>query len=1257
VKRWQFAIDVGGTFTDCLAISPAGEYHRAKLLSSAETKRQVATGASTKCIPLQEETLPDHFWDGYSLRVTNEEAKSSVQISRYDEATKSLHLDRPLPSTPQPGQTISLGSTEPAPILAIRTILRCGISDPLPPLDLRLGTTLATNALLTRTGRKTALVVTKGFQNLLDIGYQDRPQLFDLTIRKRVPIVSQTVEATERVAANGDILNPWNPSDVRASLRTLQNAGIDSLAICLMHSYKNPTHELAIGKLAAEMGFRHIYLSHQVSATLGIIDRAETTVADAYLGPILSEYVARIQTCLASTSSLLLMTSAGGLVSPDQFSGKDGLLSGPAGGVVGFAESARQADVKRAIGFDMGGTSTDVSRFDGVIDTVYQMEKNGVRLNTPAVAIETVAAGGGSICGFDGVKLKVGPASAGAIPGPACYGNGGPLTVTDMNFVLGRVSIDDFPFQLALAPVQKKLEQLRSEIEQQTGSKLTCEQLAEGFLSVADSQMAAAIRTMSVSCGTDPRDYTLFAFGGAAPQHACGLARMLSMKKVLIHPDGAILSAVGIGSADQIRSGVVPIYERLDDRVVTNMASRASELAASLSHELRQRVADVTTFQTRIRVELRYTGQTSTLMVNLDDPELLATRFHELHQEVFGYAEQGRPIEAVAVRVEVTAEGHFHGQSVERVTDRSPAGTAEVFVGGTFQSIPVYRERALALDDPTPGPCLVVQSTSTVFVDEHWTVQRTPAGQLALTPDQNHPPADLATTAVDPILLEVFNCRFRAIADQMGSVLRRTASSVNVKERLDFSCAVFTASGDLVANAPHVPVHLGAMSESVRQVLVDHPTLSPGDVIVTNDPFRGGSHLPDVTVITPVFDQAELVFFVASRAHHAEIGGVMPGSMWPHSTTLEEEGVLIPSLKVVDQGEQQLAPLRRLLTSGSYPSRSVDTNMADLQAQIASNQQGVHDLANLTTQYGLPVVKAYMRHIQSAAERKMRRALARLEDGRREFRDRLDDGAVIQVAVTIGGDEAIVDFTGSAPVHTGNLNANLAIVRAAVTYCFRCLIAEDIPLNEGVLAPVQIVLPHGMLNPPNDISPLPAVAGGNVETSQRLVDVILGALGVAAASQGTMNNLLFGDATFGYYETICGGAGATPTGPGADAVQTHMTNTRLTDPEVFEFRFPVRLHIFAIRDDSGGSGLYRGGHGVVRSIEFLRELDVSLLTQRRTTVPFGLAGGGAGRAGRNSLVTTDGERELSSVASFRAQPGDILTIRTPGGGGWKKGDN
>jgi len=1319
---WQFWIDVGGTFTDGVVTRPAGEQFILKVLSSGAVKGKLCTLADGTCGDPALASPRDDVWVGYLITFFDADGRvaGSTRVVS-SQPNGSLTLADALPT--EHTTRFELSSGEEAPVLLIRQALGLRLDEPIPPVTVRLGTTRGTNALLTRRGAKTGFLTTRGFRDVLRIANQDRPRLFDLAIQKPEPLFHAVAEIDERLDAQGNVLQPLNTDQVREALRELQESGCESLAICLLHAYANPAHEEFVARLAREAGFRQVSVSSRVSPTIKIVSRGDTTVMDAYLSPILRDYVERLQTQLPG-SDVRFMTSSGGLVTAERFTGKESVLSGPAGGVIGCARLAQETkpgfSESRAstgneaglsekpgfghiIGFDMGGTSTDVSRYDGRFEYEYETVKAGVRIVTPMLAIETVAAGGGSICGFDGVKLFAGPQSAGADPGPACYGRGGPLTVTDCNVFLGRIPADCFPFALDRAAIERRLQTLCAEIARSPfGKQYTPHELAAGYLDIADAAMARAIRKVSVAKGYDPADYALVPFGGAGGQHACALARLLGMSRIVAHPWAGVLSAYGIGHADVRRFRQQAVLQPFHAATLAELQPRIREMAdAARAEVLAEGIPADRIAEAEVSLDLRYRGVESAISIPTPADGDYERDYAARHRQLYGYDRPGRPLEIVAVRVEVTGRSRTELQESQRIADAGtprathPEHTA--WFGGVALTTPVFTRAELRPGHVITGPAIIAEPTSTLVIEPGFTARVLSRGEVVIetafsrdpqgsapsgsTRAQSAPPRVAAKRDhVDPVQLELFHHTFGSIAEQMGLTLQHTSVSTNVKERLDFSCALFDPQGGLVVNAPHIPVHLGAMSETVRCVLRDNPDLGQGDVIVTNDPYRGGSHLPDVTVVTPVHDPSSgrLLFFTASRAHHAEIGGIVPGSMPPFSKNLGEEGVLIRNFRLVDKGESREAELARVLQSGPYPSRSVNDNLSDIRAQVAANQMGARLLQDLIAQRGADLVQAYMGHLQRAAATAMRRALAALADGDYRFTDHLDEGSPITATISIRGESARIDFTGTGPVLASNLNANRAIVTAAVMYALRCLIGAPnqrlrlaerhgnapltasmdahLPLNGGVLEPIEIVLPECLLTPPKHADPAqcPAMVGGNVETSQRTVDVLLGALGLAAASQGTMNNFTFGDGTFGYYETICGGSGATRDADGADAVHTHMTNTRLTDPEVLERRYPVRLREFTIRRGSGGAGQHRGGDGVVRRVEFLQPMQVSLLTERRGPfAPYGVEGGQPGALGRNTLTRADGATtDLGGKAAFSVNAGDVLTIETPGGGGF-----
>lgn len=1288
----QFWIDVGGTFTDCIANWPDGSSALHKVLSTGVYRGRIAEH-STQHVILDPSRSgdPPGFLEGFRLTVFSPDTRRAVAagvVKSNDPARKMMILEHPLEWAVEPGMIYELSCGQPAPVVGIRWLKGLRINDPIGHAVIRLGTTRGTNALLQKTGAPTALVMTKGFGDLLEIGDQTRPKLFELQVRKMQSLCELVVEVEERISADGDVLRPIEIDKTRAALANAKSRGIDALAVCLVNSYRNATHEETIQQIAHELGFSHISVSSRLAPLQGLLARAETTVVDAYLSPVIGGYIAELRSHLPD-AEVSLMTSTGSMVKADQYVAKDSILSGPAAGVVGCAVVSQQSGLKRIIGFDMGGTSTDVCRYDGAYERRYEMQIEDrqtdgfYRIVAPMLAIETVAAGGGSICSFDGIKPIVGPASAGADPGPACYGRGGPLSVTDVNLFLGRISPANFPFPLDLNAVHSRLDDLRARIREATGHDYTRQVLAEGYVAIANLHMAAGVRRRSIQQGHDPADYALVAFGGAGGQHACAVARELGIRRILLPLTAGVLSAHGIGMADVTKFAAKDIKKPLNRENLLNLDPWFQETADQLYASLIQSgVSKAHISPVQRLLDLRYEGQDACLTV----PEPLdgdwQSAFESLHLDRYGFTLR-RAIEMSTARAEVTGHTQKGPLRLPEIKKEMPLKNelTLVYFNGGQQTARIYRRETLEPGSRIDGPALMLDSTSTCLIEPGWRLTMMQDGSAMI--EDSCAAQEVTDTSAqdrsagktcDPITLELFDRHFAQVAQQMGTTLERTALSTNVKDRRDFSCAICDVNGDLVAHAPHIPVHLGAMGMCVRCLLDDIErsgdslALEPGAVYLTNDPYRGGSHLPDVTVITPVFEEGgrRVLFFAASRAHHAEIGGIVPGSMPPQSRNLAEEGVLIRAVRLTLSPRTDGAPsqvddesLRRILTTGPYPSRAVEQNIADIHAQIAANHCGAQGLLTMMRTFGTTTVLAYMGHIQAAATRKMIDALGRIPNGRHEFVDYLDDGTPIAVAVTITKGGAYVDFTGTGPVHPGNLNATPAIVASAVLYCFRCLIAEDVPLNAGLLAPIRIHVPSGLLNPPESDDPrqCAAVAGGNVETSQRIVDAIFGAMKIVAASQGTMNNLSFGDDRFGYYETIAGGTGAGASFNGASGVHSHMTNTRLTDTEVMEDRFPVRVRRLAIRRGSGGSGLRSGGDGITRELEFLKPLDVSLVTQRRAMAPYGIAGGNPGKPGVNSLVRAGSKPHHSaeimpSICHRRVQAGDVLIVETPGGGGY-----
>ncbi len=1269
--EWVFWIDVGGTFTDCIALAPNGGLQRCKVLSTGAV--QGAVGSGSGCTALYDPSLPDlaeNFFRGYDLHLFDHEGdeQAVIPVSAYDAPARAVY---PAQAIPQPvllhACSYELRSGEVAPALCMRMMMKRRLEQALHPYRLRLGTTIATNTLLERTGPPVVFAVTSGFADVLEIGDQTRPHLFEPLIRKPPAFHTAVVEIHERTAADGDVLLAVDPDRVRGDLRYHFENGIRSIAICFINAFKNPLNEQRVATVAREVGFTQISVSNEISPTIKYLSRSQTAVVDAYLSPAIHDHISRLR-CSASGAHIHLMTSAGGIVGESQFGGKDSILSGPAGGVVGYAGLGQKAGYSRLIGFDMGGTSTDVSRFDGRHDYLRETQVAGVRIVAPSLRIETVAAGGGSICAFDGHRLTVGPRSAGARPGPACYGRGGPLTLTDINLYSGRLVSAHFPFALVPEAAERRLKEVAGAIRTSGGPDYDLDDLAAGFTRIANERMAAAVRSISTSVGCDPGEYALVPFGGAGGQHACAIASLLGIRTIIVSRLAGILSAHGVGTAD-----VIHIAERSVLRSCDPAALKAVETDYDdMEHRLFSLIAADGIPAERIEaplrtLDLRYIGEEATITVNYGTADRICNRFEKKHLNLYGHSHSGREIEIAMIRVErigTTTKPVYRPlpqrrTAVDAGTD-APVLQSIRFANGRVDAA-VKAFANLQPGDDLHGPALLTSDFSTVVVEPGWQGVVDEDGNLLLhdtrvETDSGSVDKDIITC--DPVQTELFNNRFKAIATRMGLTLQRTSVSVNVKERLDFSCAILDAAGNLVVNAPHIPVHLGAVSETVKALLRDVSSMAPGDVYLSNAPDTGGSHLPDLTVITPVFDDTGKMvrFFTASRAHHAEIGGRYPGSLFPFARRLDEEGVVFRNFLLASRYRLNETALRRHLGSGPYPSRNPKENIMDLRAAMAANQCGVVELQQLGAAVGWRTVMAYMDHICHVAEAKTCARIRAIPDGCYTFTDALDCGAAVCVSITISDDAMSVDFDGSGPVNDSCLNAPLAVVQSALLYCIRFIVEDEMPLNSGMLVPLNLNIPGGMLNPSCGVGGdgHPAVAGGNVELSQRVVDVVLAALGVAAASQGTMNNLVFGNDAFGYYETLCGGGGAGPGHCGASAVHTHMTNTRLTDVEILEQRYPIRVREFLIRTDSGGEGLYRGGDGVMRELEFLDSLEVSLVTDRRVNPPFGLAGGGAGRAGRNALrrCGTDAYVNLPSLVQFSVGPGDILRVETPGGGGY-----
>ncbi|MBW8898279.1 MAG: hydantoinase B/oxoprolinase family protein [Massilia sp.] len=1194
---WQFWIDRGGTFTDIVARRPDGSLVTHKLLSeNPEQYRDAAVAGIRHLLGLSPET-----------------AIPAAQV----EAVK-------------------------------------------------MGTTVATNALLERKGEPTVLAITKGFRDALRIAYQNRPRLFDRHIVLPELLYGRVVEIEERIGAHGDVVTPLDEAAARRGLEAAYDEGIRALAIVFMHGYRYPAHEEAVARIARAIGFTQVSVSHAVSPLMKLVARGDTTVVDAYLSPILRRYVDQVAGELPGVN-LQFMQSSGGLADARAFQGKDSILSGPAGGIVGMVRASRLAGFDRVIGFDMGGTSTDVSHYAGEFERVFETQVAGVRMRAPMMSIHTVAAGGGSILHFDGSRYRVGPDSAGANPGPAGYRRGGPLAVTDANVMLGKIQPRHFPHlfgpdgdaPLDADAVHAGFDRLADDVERATGTRPLPEAVAEGFIRIAVGNMANAIKQISVQRGHDVTEYTLTSFGGAGGQHACLVADALGMKTVFIHALAGVLSAYGMGLADQSAMRERAVERRLDDIGTDALAAELDALAAAARADLAAQGVAQGRIDVLRRVHLRYEGTDSAIVVMDADHAGLQAQFEQAYRRRFSFLMPGKALVVEAVSVEALGRSDVPPEqpvaAAARAAPATPFETVKMYADGAWRDTGRYRRRDIAPGDMIDGPAVIAEANATTVVEPGWRAEVTAYDHLVLRRVQALPRRHAIGTTVDPVMLEIFNNLFMSIAEQMGLRLQNTAYSVNIKERLDFSCAIFDADGNLVANAPHMPVHLGSMGESIKAVMRKNAgTMKAGDVYMLNDPYNGGTHLPDVTVISPVFGEAgdAILFYVGSRGHHADIGGTTPGSMPPDSVRIEEEGVLIDNFKLVDGSDGVLreAAARALLGGARWPARNPDQNLADLRAQVAANQKGVEELRRMVAHFGLDVVRAYMGHVQDNAEEAVRRVITALPDG--HFVNVLDNGARIEVAIRVdrAARSAEIDFTGTSAQLPNNFNAPSAVCMAAVLYVFRTLVDDEIPLNAGCLKPLRVIIPPGsMLNPHYPAS----VVSGNVETSTCITNALYGALGVMAAAQGTMNNFTFGNARHQYYETISGGSGAGPGFDGTDVVQTNMTNSRLTDPEILEFRFPVRLDSYAIRAASGGAGRWHGGNGGVRRIRFLEPMTAAILSNNRIHPPFGMAGGAPGARGRNVVERADGRvEELGHIGRVEMGAGDVFVIETPGGGGY-----
>ncbi|MEO1886498.1 MAG: hydantoinase B/oxoprolinase family protein [Methyloprofundus sp.] len=1197
-RQWQFWVDRGGTFTDIVACKPNGQLISHKLLSDN----------------------PEQYLDA-ALQGIKELLKQDVSLS----------------------------------INEISTV--------------KMGTTVGTNALLERQGEPTILLITQGFKDCLRIAYQNRPDIFALNIQLPEMLYQKVIEIEERLNVQGEVLTPLNKTLAEQQLQVLYQQGFRSIAIVLMHAWNYPTHEQQLAALAEKIGFTQISVSHQVSPFIKIVSRGDTTVVDAYLSPLLRRYVAQVSQGLqqyvqksSNKPQLLFMQSNGGLTDANSFQGKDSILSGPAGGIVGAIATAEQAGFNKIIAFDMGGTSTDVAHYAGELERSFETEVAGVRMRVPMMNIHTVAAGGGSMLFFDGMRYRVGPDSAGANPGPASYRKGGPLTITDANLMLGKLPVFPTVFgehanlSLDRAKVEQLFAELSVQIQGATGEQKSPQQIAEGFISIAIENMANAIKKISLRQGYNVAEYTLCCYGAAGGQHACKVADRLGMQRVMLHRFAGVLSAYGMGLADFRLLKDKALELPFDKLSYTQLQDLFAELQQQGKTDMYTQSPKQQSLQFVATVHLRYLGTDTALVVAFVDKPAMLSAFEQAYRKQFGFVYQDKPLIIESLSLEViaknaTLEQPAHVQHKLQQKNAIAFMQTQMFSNNAYHETPVYQRSELAMGQVVKGTAIIIEATATTVIEPDWQAQVSEQGNLILTRLCPVKRQLAIGTSVDPVMLEIFNKLFMSIAEQMGFVLQNTAYSVNIKERLDFSCALFNAQGELIANAPHIPVHLGSMGESVLSLVNNQAIkIEPGDVYLLNSPYHGGTHLPDITVVTAVFDQQQLLFFVASRGHHADVGGISPGSMPANSLSITEEGLLSAGMKIVSKGEFLEQKVREWLTDSDYPARNVEQNIADLQAQIAANNKGQLELDKMVAHYSLATVLSYMQHVQNNAAESVRLILTTLENG--SFETIMDSGAKIVVSIAIDQQQrtAIIDFSGTSAQLPGNFNAPAAVCKAAVLYVFRTLVKDDIPLNAGCLQPLKIIIPeHSMLSPEYPA----AVVAGNVETSQYIVDCLYGALGVLASSQGTMNNLSFGNQDYQYYETICGGAGASADFDGCDAVHTHMTNSRITDPEILEWRFPVILDQFCIRKNSGGAGKHHGGNGVIRKITFLSPMTVSILSSHRLRPGFGLQGGLAGSTGQNTVQRFNGEViKLAGCAEINIQSGDSLIIETPGGGGF-----
>lgn len=1262
-KSFELYIDTGGTFTDCLSKDHKGKTLRRKVLSNGSIRGSIIQWQNKRELTIRELwKLEKDILAGYTFKLLNRD-HPDIKIVTFDPDTKVLKLDKPLPVDLEGFKGgFELRTGEEAPVLGARLISESSLSEKIPVHLIKLGSTKGTNALLERKGSDTVFFVTKGFKDLLEIRYQQRPDIFARNIQKPIPLYKKVIEVKERIDAQGKIIEGIDIDDLKTEITRLsRNEHFDSAAVAFMNSYKNPEHEQFLENILRESGFHSVSISSRLSSLIKYIPRAETTVVNAYLDAIIQDYLDNISEKIHA-KDFFVMTSAGGLVRKGKFHPKDSLLSGPAGGVVGAAAVGKLAGYNKIISFDMGGTSTDVSRISDKFDYSFELELGDAKIFSPALSIETVAAGGGSICYYDGFKLSVGPHSAGAYPGPACYGAGGPLTITDINLLSGRLDAKQFGIPIFQDESLKKINELIDEIFSRSGEKRKKEDLIEGFLRIANEIMAGAIRKVSVSKGYKPADHVLVAFGGAGGMHASAIADLLHIHTILLPRDAGLLSAYGISRARIERIAEKQVLLPYS-QVIGELPGYFHELDEMAMTMIREEGVDEDKAMIRERYAyIRFLGQDSVLEISWSAKEDLILGFKERYVQVFGHWSENEEIEIESIRVISSSLEEKEIRSLNTSNEHYPDPEYYIrsYSAGKWIESPVYFRKNLIPDSIIDGYALILDEFSTWLIEEDWTLRMDAAGTGIMKKKeiQSSKAAGESIESFDEIELELFTNRFMSVAMNMGSMLQRTSVSVNVKERLDFSCALLNEKGELVANAPHIPVHLGSLGVCVRE-LASKFDMAPGDTIITNHPAYGGSHLPDITLVTPVFtSDRNLVGYVVNRAHHAEIGGKMPASMPPDAVNLAEEGVVIPPTYLLKNYQSDWKKIREILSGSKYPSRAVDENIADLNAALAANRTGERELLALVEEHGYEKVRNYMRLLEQYADMKMRETLGSIPNGNYQSTEYLDDGTPLKVSIDIAENSCRIDFTSTGKVHPGNMNATRAIVNGVVIYVLRLLINENIPLNDGLLKPVELIIPEGMLNPAfsDDPEHCPAIVGGNVELSQRLTDTLLKPFNILACSQGTMNNVLFGNEKFSYYETICGGCGAGDGFHGASAVHHHMTNTRITDPEIMEYRYPLRLLRFEIRKNSGGKGKYSGGDGVIREILFHESVSLSVLTQHRSQKPYGLKGGLSGLNGEQYVIRSGGDRiNLKSIDGTEIHAGDIFIIKTPGGGGYGEG--